>query len=190
MPFDLLGGQTVKSLTDHLTSIGIAPVPMATLKAHKAEQVRRHPANLLITYKPYAAIGVAVMLALGSPALLEGNFDLLPVVGMAGIAAFGTSFLLIAGFCDLCNIRLRGRAIWFEDDIYRNAPLPDMPPVIRKVVEDVRRFSPRVQVRYGQLIQRSELIDPYIVVECGDERACLGIWEDDRVVAVATDINE
>ena len=46
MPFDVKGFQPY-TLTDHLASIGITPVPMAVLTAHKADQERKHPESLL-----------------------------------------------------------------------------------------------------------------------------------------------
>jgi len=39
---------------------------------------------------------------------------------------------------------------------------------------------------YGQLVQNEVVLDPYLVVQGSDGRYCLGIWENDEVIACAT----
>ena len=189
MPFDdLLSRHRHLTLDAYLTEIGVTPVPMSVLEAHKAEQVRLHPANPLATRTPYLAMGAAT--ALGLFALswaTHGSVEAIavPIILMMGFGASALSFIFVSSFCDLLNIRLRGKAEWSETDIYYYMRLNDVPPAIREVADHVRRYAPETGLRYGQLVQRSELLDPYIVVRLGDERACLGIWDGDRVIAVA-----
>lgn len=189
MPFDnVLSRNRPASLADCLTEIGVTPVPMSDLEAHKAEQVRLHPANVLGTSKPYLAIGA--IFALGMAATIwtsNGQVDgfTVPIILMLGFSASAISFAFISAFCELLDIRLRGKAEWFETDIYFYDRLTEVPPAIREVAEHVRRYAPHAGLRCGQLIQRAVVLDPYIVVVSMGERACLGIWEDDRVVAVA-----
>ena len=37
----------------------------------------------------------------------------------------------------------------------------------------------------GELKQEHVVLDPYLLLDCDGEQVCLGIWEDDGIVACA-----
>jgi hypothetical protein len=45
---------------------------------------------------------------------------------------------------------------------------------------------PDSDIVLGELKRHEAVLDPYLVLEHRDQRFCLGIWEDDKVIAVPT----
>jgi hypothetical protein len=37
----------------------------------------------------------------------------------------------------------------------------------------------------GELLQEEVVLDPYLLLRCGGERVCLGIWDERRIIAAA-----
>jgi hypothetical protein len=84
------------------------------------------------------------------------------------------------------GLRLKGRAYWQQTNAVTYLD-PTIPEPIREVVQKVRRTMPaNALLIIGELIQNEAVIDPYVVVHLNGERACLGIWLDDKVIACAT----
>ncbi len=44
---------------------------------------------------------------------------------------------------------------------------------------------PRARVILGELKREETVLDPYLLIEHDGECVCLGIWENDRVIACA-----
>lgn len=199
MPLDALGARNIVSLTDLLTEIGVTPIPMKDLEAHKAEQVRRHPPSMWLGPKPYATFGVLTSLGLvgshvmttgGEPSFLEMMF----ATGMGMMAAFAF-MLVVGGILDMRRVKLRGKAEWIESHPH-SQPMPDS---VREVMRHVRDRLPTAHFIYGELVQRSQVLDPYLVVmmpHCtpgsnyarmpwAGQRACLAIWDDATIIRIA-----
>ena len=194
MPLDALGGRSAVSLADFLTELGVTPIPMKDLEAHKAEQIRRHPPSLMRTPKPYVAVGVTVLSGLlASRYAATGEIGLSTFVSACFLALAITAVLslLAVMILDVMRIKLRGNATWVE----RHAFADRMPDPVYKVMRHVRDRLPQARFIYGELIQRSQVLDPYLVVYMpidkhnllpwGGQRACLGIWDDDGIIRIA-----
>ena len=192
MPFDALGGSTVVSLADLLTEIGVTPVPMNELEAHKIEQVRLHPPSVWLTPKPYATVGVLAFAALtlgGTHTVTQTFTNMLFAAGMAMMAAF-TFMFVVGAILDVRRIKLRGKAQWIERHPYAEP----MPEPVRKVMRQVHDRLPKARFVYGELIQRSQVLDPYLLVfmpvdavkvPWAGQRACLAIWDDTGIIRIA-----
>lgn len=191
MPLDALGGRDIASLADVLTELGVVPVPMAELNAHKAEQIRRNPPSIWFTHKPFLAVGLtSFAAALWFRYASVGSLS----AGMIA-AAFFLSLLVTAMFTlmaaigfETLGIRLRGRAQWIECHPYGEP----MPEPIKKVMQHVQHRLPRAHFVYGELVQKSQVLDPYLVVELRTgiahalpQQACLGIWDDRGIIRIA-----
>jgi hypothetical protein len=59
-------------------------------------------------------------------------------------------------------------------------PLP-----IAQLARDVQRKAPGSAVILGELLKEAVVLDPYLLLEYGNERICLGIWDGRRIVAMA-----
>ena len=59
-------------------------------------------------------------------------------------------------------------------------PLP-----IAQLARDVQREVRGAALVLGELLQEAVVLDPYLLLEYGAERVCLGIWDGRRIVAMA-----
>jgi len=84
--------------------------------------------------------------------------------------------------------KLKGPAYWVEDSMsfaaYRAADQA-VPASINDSVFRVARALPNARIIVGELRQDSAVIDPYLIICYGDERAIIGIWDDDGVIRQA-----
>jgi hypothetical protein len=195
MPLDALGGRTVVSLVDFLTELGVTPVPMKDLEAHKAEQIRRNPPSIWLTPKPYMTFGLTAFVG-----LLGTRYA---ATGVVGVGTLVTAFFLSLGMTgcfalalgailDVKRVRLRSKATWVE----RHAFYELMPEPVERVMRHVKDRVPNARFIYGELVQRSQVLDPYLVIYMpmdrnnllpwAGQRACLGIWDDDGIIRIAT----
>lgn len=195
MPLDALNGRPAGSLADCLTSIGVVPVPMWVLQQHKDAQIRENPPHILMTPVPYVAVGLLAYLGVTIWGASHGLLWFAAAVGfgwafgfvVAAMFAFSLSMASMFG-----HLTFRGQAQWVENNAARGLVLnPSVPPAIREVTEYVRRSLPGAYVIQGDLIQHNQVLDPYIVIQLPTdrnnpsswsmERACLGIWDGERI---------
>ena len=184
MPFDVLVDKPV-SLNDHLALLGITPVPMETLNRHKAAQEHLYRAHPLST--PWPTLGLfTVFAAIAGCMTLPTMHSLLATimftVMVSGLLTMVT-VAVIATFITGMGIRIYGKPAWVES-FARTFNDPMIPPPIRQVVREVRRNMPGHLV-LGELRRKEVVFDPYIVIVQNGERACLGIWVGDDVIACA-----
>lgn len=185
MPFDAMVDIRRATLSDRLAVLGITPVPMAVLEAHKAEQVRQYPRSVFLTSKPYvlaACLGGALRFLLTFVVPPE------PVSAtIAGSTIFAGIFAMLTGMGAVIYSQRRGLrdtprwVEYFVPSYYHQIPAP-----ISEVVREVRRWVPEACMIEGKLMQKTTVLDPYILVQYNDEVACLGIWDDQTVIACAT----
>jgi hypothetical protein len=189
MPFDAAGFTVETTLDDFLKRLGITPVPMAQLLAHKKQQLRRNPPSLFATPKPFLFCGMLGCFTGLVLHWLTGNpmgAGVVVVATLLGMCTLAASFFVASAIVGITGMRLRGRAYWKEA---YSAMCFDraIPEPIREVVQRVRRSLPENGlIVTGELIQNEAVIDPYVVVHLNGQRACLGIWLDDKVIACAT----
>jgi hypothetical protein len=189
MPFDVAGFVTPTSLDDYLKRIGVRPIPMAELQAHKQEQLRLHPPSLFVTKKPYitsALLGFGGFVALDTMAGLGGTtYGVVTTALIMGLMSLFTCFMLTSLVLGVRGTRLLGRATWIEQASPRNLDLM-IPEPIRDVVQRVRRTMPaNALLLTGELVQNETVLDPYVVLHLNGEHACLGIWLNQEVIACA-----
>jgi hypothetical protein len=172
MPFDAIVVSESTTFAEYLANMGITPVPWSVLLDHKADQIRRHPPSMFLGYKPYLIFGVIV-------AVISREFMVadIPSNILTGWGSAAALFMFFSFF------RLRGKARWIEWLITHEVP---MPAPIRDILREVRASFPHVTVMYGELVQAKTVLDPYIIVEWKNERACLGIWDGETIIAKAT----
>ena len=62
-----------------------------------------------------------------------------------------------------------------------------VPPSIAAPARLLLRDLPGATLTLGELVQDAVVLDPYLLLEYQGERICLGIWDDDLVIASATE---
>jgi hypothetical protein len=187
MPFDaLVAAPRPYRLSDALEDHGIKPVSRETLTAHKLAQLEkfvpsfwyRHQDRLLVA----ALIAFTGIEAIDGPGGLTSFPSSLP--SFASIGWVCGLFLLVAGLLG----PLRAGSHWVERMVLRTelerlgvpAPIATM---ARKLHQDV----PGSGLILGELMQDRAVLDPYLMLEYGHERMCLGIWEGRRIIACASE---
>lgn len=184
MPFDALVQD--KPLAGRLLSLGITPVPMDVLEAHKAAQLQRYPGSMWATPWPWLAImlGGAVgfpgaLVALGGWPAFDVFTDCILLIALVTLGAVGS--LMVATLITQ-GITVYGPAEWVEGYFY---PRSSVPSEIRDLVLYVKHWAPDLKLVHGELRREEVVLDPYIVVERDGERACLGIWDGAEIIAIA-----
>jgi hypothetical protein len=175
MPFD---GRTAaltipNTLEAALIQSGIEPIDSRVLDAHKAEELRRHPAGWFYRHRVAVQIAILVLLI----AVLVGVLALAsedPVVG------FAAAVTLLGALIAQSALPVRGPALWQERTIN---DLGTVHPLLRDSARRLRRHLPGVSFTLGELIQDRITLDPYLIAEYGGDRAVLGIWDGDTLIA-------
>lgn len=185
MPFDaLVAPSREKSLREILADQGIRPVSLESLTAHKQAQVERFAPSFWYRHQallPTALLGsVAGMAASGGLAQQIGHGSPWPSILTLGWMCV-IAMLIGAGV-----FRVRAGSHWEE----RWVPvgwLEDLgvPERIATVARTMYRETPGSALIMGELIQEEVVLDPYLLLERDGEMVCLGIWEDDHIVACA-----
>jgi hypothetical protein len=181
MPFDGLRNAT---LAERLTWMGITPVPDDVLERHKAAEVAKHPDR---ADQARVALTVVAVLSGAAGGVLVG-IDLSGHMGVLAIP-FGfliTGWLTVVTLAMLVlsfqHVKLKGPAKWVE----RHHDRQFIPDPIWQVTREAFRHVPCSHLIIGELIQDRVLLDPYLILCVGSERACLGIWDGETVIAIAT----
>ena len=187
MPFDaLIAPARPKLLTDLLADLGITPVGQDVLEAHKRAQLDRFAPSFWYRHQPLlpaALLGsVGCMAATGGLAqrTLAGGS---PVSGWLTLGWMCVIGLLIAAGV----FRVRAGSHWEE----RWVPvgwLEDLavPEPIALLARDLSRLVPGSSLILGELKQEYVVLDPYLMLDCDGVQVCLGIWDDNGIVACAS----
>jgi hypothetical protein len=187
MPFDaLVAPREPRTLAQALDDRGIVPISWTDLAAHKQAQLARYQPSFWQRHEawlPIALVGsVGCMAASGgltraftaSASLLTWTPTLIWLGSFALLIVFGV-------------FRVRAGAYWQE----RNVPAEDLdrlgvPRAIAATARKLHRDVPGSELILGELILQQVVLDPYLMLTSNDEMACLGIWDDQRVVASAS----
>jgi hypothetical protein len=186
MPFDaLIAPPEPKTLAQALDDRRIVPVGWASLAAHKQAQLTRFQPSFWQRHEawlPIALVGsVGCMAASGG--LTHGIDAGASLLSWSPTLIWMSSFALLIVFG---VFRVRVGAHWQE----RNVPVEDLnrlgvPHDIAATARALYRDLPEPELILGELIQEAVVLDPYLILHCNDERACLGIWDDQGVIASA-----
>jgi hypothetical protein len=184
VPFDaLLAPSEPRTLAHALDDRYIVPIDPARLAAHKQAQLARYQPSFWQRHEawlPIALIGsVGCMAASGG--LTRG------IAADASLLASAPSLIWMGSFALLIVFgvfRVRAGAYWQErtvavEDLNRLGVPGDVAATARLLHWDL----PGSDLILGELVQQEVVVDPYLIVMCDDERACLGIWDDDGVIA-------
>jgi len=184
MPFDALVAVTrQKTLSDALDDHRLAPVSWETLTAHKRAQQRRFGPSFW--HRHQAAVSILLVVAsplAGALAAASGGFT-----AHAGVLAITGSFVwmcMVALLTGTGLVRLRAGAHWEEREVSR-ALLADVPEPIALVARLLHDDLPGSRLVLGELKREFTVLDPYLLIEHDGARVCLGIWENDEIVARA-----
>jgi hypothetical protein len=184
VPFDaLLAPSEPRTLAQALDDRCVVPIDPAILAAHKQAQLARYQPSFWQRHEawlPIALVGsVGCMAASGG---LTRGF-----VADASLLASAPSLIWMGSFALLIVFgvfRVRAGAYWQErivsvEDLGRVGVPRDVAAVARLVHRDL----PGCGLVLGELVQQEVVVDPYLIVVCNDEIACVGIWDDAGVIA-------
>jgi hypothetical protein len=186
MPFDAMVAVTRQNtITESLRDLGLDPVPWSVLAAHKAEQQRRYGPSFW--HRHQTALSIALVIAspaAGAVAAAASGFT-----AHSGVLAITGSFVwmcMVALITGTGLIRLRAGSHWEERQVPRDLLADDgVPEPIAKIARLVHDEVSGARLLVGELKRQETVLDPYLLIECGGECACLGIWENSRVIACA-----
>jgi len=175
MPFDgRTAALTIPNMLEAaLAQSGIEPIGAHVLDAHKAEELRRHPAGWL--YRHRVAVQIAILVLLIT--VLVGVLALASEHPVAGFAAVVT---LLGALIAQSALPVRGPALWQDRTIN---DLGTVHPLLRDSARRLQQHLPGVSFTLGELIQDRITLDPYLVAEYGEDRAVIGIWDGDTLIA-------
>jgi hypothetical protein len=186
VPFDaLLAPSEPRTLARTLDDRGVVPLDRAILAAHKHAQLARYQPSFWHRHEawlPIALVGsVGCMAASGG--LSRG------IAADASLLASAPSLIWMGSFALLIVFgvfRVRAGAYWQErvvavEDLGRVGVPGDVAAVARLVQRDLAGCG----LVIGELVRQEVVVDPYLIVTYDGEMACLGIWDDDGVIACA-----
>ncbi len=186
MPFDALVAVTPrKPISDALDRLNLTPVSWEDLTAHKQAQQRRFGPSFW--YRHRAALSIALILASPLVGVMVGAIQ--------GFAPNSSTLTVASSFAWMCLaalvtgtglIRLRAGSHWEE----RVVPVNFLgggavPEPIARIARSLQRDVPDTAIILGELKREDVVLDPYLLIEQGDECVCLGIWENGQVIACA-----
>jgi hypothetical protein len=187
MPFDaLVAAPRQSDLFDALDTHRIVPVPWATLVDHKLAQQKKFGPSFWFRHQTKVSI-----------ALIGTS----PVVGtivgaLQGFSPHSSALAVASSFMWMCMVamltgtglvKLRAGATWEERRVtpYELDELR-VPSQIATIARSLQRKVPDATIVLGELKRHEAVLDPYLLIEHRDWRICLGIWEDEKVIAVPT----
>jgi hypothetical protein len=185
MPFDaLIAPPRPRLLVELLDDHGVLPVPLQALAAHKQAQLERFAPSFWHehqTWLPVGLIGSVFCMALSgglTNRMLAGSI----VPSWLSLFWLGVMTLLIV----FGVFRISAGARWEERHIE-----PDMligagvPVPIARLGRDLQSEAAGSSLVLGELLQEEVVLDPYLLLKCGGERVCLGIWDERRIITAA-----
>ncbi len=186
MPFDaLVSPAQPKPLFEVLADQGITPVSLELLEAHKRAQLDRFAPSFWYRHQPL--LPVALLGSVGCMAATGGLTQRMmgggsPVSGWLTLAWMCVIGLLIGAGV----FRVRAGSYWEE----RWVPVDwlrelDVPEPIAVLARELCRKVPGASLILGELKQEYVVLDPYLLLDCDGTQVCLGIWDENGIVAYA-----
>ncbi|HET6197222.1 MAG TPA: hypothetical protein VFE12_15785 [Acetobacteraceae bacterium] len=180
MPFDaLVAAPRQKTIADLLEDHRLSAVPWKQLAEHKAAQQQKYGPSFWHRHQAAVSILLVVTSPLaGAIAAASGGFN-----AHSGVLAITGSFVwmcMVALITGTGMIRLRGGSHWEEREVLTYA---DVPEPIARVARALKAEMPRTRLILGELKREETVLDPYLLIEHDGESVCLGIWEDDKIIA-------
>src|SRR5215472_7900419 len=186
MPFDAMVAVTrQRTVSETLERHELVPVAWGALAAHKQSQLEKFGPSFW--YRHQAALSMALVVASPAVGAIAGAIQ--------GFTAHSSALTIGSSFAWMCMvavitgtglIRLRAGSHWRERWIAVGL-LGELgvPEPIAATARLLQRDLPGSTLILGELIREETVLDPYLLLKYGDECVCLGIWEDDKVIAQA-----
>jgi hypothetical protein len=186
MPFDAMVALTrQRTVSETLERHDLVPVAWAALAAHKQSQLEKFGPSFW--YRHQAALSMALVVASPAIGAIAGAIQ--------GFTAHSSALTIGSSFAWMCMvavvtgtglIRLRAGSHWRERWIAAGL-LGELgvPEPIAASARTLQRDLPGSTLILGELIREETVLDPYLLLKYGDECVCLGIWEDDKIIAQA-----
>jgi hypothetical protein len=183
MPFDALLAPP-RLLAEILDELGATPVSLETLAAHKQAQLERFAPSFWYqhqTWLPVGLVGSVGCMAFGG-GIANGAFpgSMLP----SWLSLFWLSVIALLILFGV--FRVRAGARWRERAITVGM-LGELgvPAPIACLARDLQREARGSSLILGELVQEEVVLDPYLLLQYGQERVCLGVWDERHIVAAA-----
>jgi hypothetical protein len=185
MPFDaLLAPPRPRLLAELLDDLGASPVSPQTLEAHKQAQLQRFAPSFWHQHQTWLPVGLigSVFCMASSGGIANGMLPGSLVPSWVCLFWLGAMTLLIV----FGVFRVSAGARWEERAVNVEMLLDSgAPPQITLLARALQRSLAGSTLILGELLQEEVVLDPYLLLESGGERVCLGIWDDRRILASA-----
>lgn len=184
MPFDaMLAAPRQTAIAETLEARQLRPVSWPELIEHKRAQLRKFGPSFW--YRHQASLSVALVLASPAVGAAVGAFQ--------GFSANSSALTVASSFVWMClvalvtgtgMVRLRAGAHWEErrvtGDMLAELGVPEQ---IATPARQLQTDVPGSRLVLGELKMDTTVLDPYLLIEFGVERVCLGVWDGKEVIA-------
>jgi hypothetical protein len=172
-------------ISDALLRLNLTTVSWKLLAEHKIAQQRRFGPSVWYRYQSALSIGLVI----ASPAvgaLVGATQGFTPHSSALTIASCFIWMCMVALVTGTGLIRLRAGSHW-EERLVPGGLLAgnDVPEPIARIARTLQLEVPGSRLVLGELKREEVVLDPYLLLEHGDESVCLGIWENGRIIARA-----
>ncbi|MEA2770875.1 MAG: hypothetical protein QOD93_3837 [Acetobacteraceae bacterium] len=189
MPLDALSGNvSAESLAISLEQRDIKPVDWNTLAAHKQAQLEKFGPSFW--YQHQTSLGFTLIGSIGLMALTAGAANSLMQPSSPVLLWISVAWMcLLAALIVSGVLRVRAGSHWEEHWL----PIDGLetwgvPEPIAAMARSMHRKVPGSTVILGELIRESVVLDPYLLLVHGEERVCLGLWDDTGIIASASSL--
>jgi len=186
MPFDaLIASPEPKTLAQALDERRIVPIGWASLAAHKQAQLECHHPSFWQRHEAWLPIALV-----GSVGCMAASGGLTHQIETAtSLLSWSPTLIWLGCFALLIVFgvfRVHAGAYWQE----RIVPVEELdrlgvPQEIAAAARTLHGDLPESELILGELIHQEVIIDPYLILACNTEMACLGIWDDTGTIARA-----
>ena len=168
MPFDALIAPPRPRLPAE-----VAPVPLEALEAHKRGQLERFAPSFWYQHHTWLPVGL-----IGSVTCMAATGGMASWLSLFWLSVM--TLLIVFGV-----FRVSAGARW-EERYIRVDMLAGLgvPPSIARLARDLH-YETGSALILGELVQEEVVLDPYLLLECGGQRICLGIWDEQRIITQA-----
>lgn len=169
-----------KSLTEVLALLGVEPVSLEFLEAHKRDQEGRHGPSFWYRHQNlYLLVVLAMVGSLVVAGLVWCRW--LPISSSFVYWALAVT-AVFAGFVVYGGVFGYPGAHWGEVWLPNSQLLREcIPESIVVVAQDLRRVLPG-SFTLGKLLRNDDVLDPYLLFQYEKMKVCLGVWEEDGTV--------
>ncbi len=186
MPFDALPARPEpKTLAQAIDERRIVPIGWAGLDAHKQAQLARYHPSFWLRHEAWLPLALV-----GSVGCMAASGGLTHQIATAtSLLSWSPTLIWLGCFALLIVFgvfRVHAGAHW-QERIVRVEDLDSLgvPAEIATAARTLHRDVAGSELILGELIQQEVVLDPYLIVACNAELACLGIWDDSGMIACA-----